>query len=451
MKKRLAVNGGIPTVDPSALPADLFRWPIITKEDEDACLEVIRSNSFSGTDITARFQEQFAAWQGRKYAIAYTNGTMSLSAAMFAIGLGKGDEIICPTKTYWGSISQAINFGASAVFCDINEQLSMDPADLERCIGPRTKAIMVVHYFAYPADMDAIMAIAKKHNLKVIEDVSHAHGSLYKGKKVGSFGDVAAMSMMSGKGFAAGELGMLVTDDRKIYERAMAYGHYERNNANYITDPDLLQYAHIALGGVKGRANQLCSALAIGQLKYFDERIAEIDRAMNYFYDRLGDMPGVYPIRPAKDSGSSMGAWYLPQAFYKADELDGLTSGRFCEALRAETGYNSWDGGNFPLHNHPFFKTFDFFNTGVPTRIEYADRDVREMDTQIKNADRIRCISMPRFVKFLPEVIDRYVEAFHAIIENREQLLDHGLSTGEGGRWYGASNDNNAKTEDDET
>ncbi len=309
MKKLLAVNGGTPTVNPSEIPGELFRWPIITKEDEDACLEVIRNNSFSGTDITARFQDQFAQWQGRKYAIAYTNGTMSLSAAMFAIGLGKGDEIICPTKTYWASISPAINFGASAVFCDINEQLSLDPDDLERCIGPKTKAIMVVHYFAYPADMDAIMAIAKKHNLKVIEDVSHAHGSLYKGRKVGTFGDVAAMSMMSGKGFAAGELGMLVTDDRMIYERAMAYGHYERNNANYITDPELLQYAHIALGGVKGRANQLCSALAIGQLKYFDERIAEVDRAMNYFYDKLGDMPGVYPIRPEKGSGSSMGAW----------------------------------------------------------------------------------------------------------------------------------------------
>lgn len=132
---------------------------------------------------------------------------------MFAIGLSMGDEIICTTKTYWASISQTMNFGASAVFCNIDENLSMDPDDLERCITPKTKAIMVVHYFEYPCDMDRIMAIAKKHNLLVIEDVSHAQGSMYKGKKLGMFGDVAAMSLTSIKSFAAGKLGIFITDD----------------------------------------------------------------------------------------------------------------------------------------------------------------------------------------------------------------------------------------------
>ncbi len=442
MKKQLALLGGEPTVKLCETPDEVFHWPIITKEDEDACLQVIRSNSFSGFDITEKFQREFAAWQGRKYAIAYTNGTMSLAAAMFSIGLGMGDEVICPTKTYWGSVSIASCFGAAAVFCDIDKHLSMDPEDLERCIGPRTKAIMVVHYFSYPADMDKIMAIAKKHNLKVIEDVSHAHGTLYKGRKVGTFGDVAAMSMMSGKAFAAGEMGMLVTDDKTIYERAMAYGHYERNNENYISDPELQKYSHIALGGVKGRANQLCSELGRGQLKFYDERIAEIDKAMNYFYDKLGDTPGLYPIRTEKGSGSTMGGWYTPQAYYVPEELHSLTSKRFCEALRAETGgYNSWEGGNFPLHTHAFFKTFDFWGIGKPSRIAFADRDVRELDKGIAHAEGIRCVTMPRFVKFRPEVIDLYVEAIHNIIENHEQLLEAGNGTDGGGRWYGASND----------
>ena len=234
MKKLLAAVGGEKLFEHGKMPDELFHWPIITEEDEQACLDVIRKNRFSGTDITIQFQEEFAAWQGRKHALAFTNGTMALSAAMFAAGLGMGDEIICPTKTYWGTVSQAINFGASAVFCNINERLSMDPGDIERFISPRTKAIMVVHYFGYPCDMDAIMAIAKKHGLKVIEDVSHAQGGLYKGKRLGTFGDAAAMSMMSWKSFAAGELGMLTTDDRRIFERAMAFGHYERNNENYI-------------------------------------------------------------------------------------------------------------------------------------------------------------------------------------------------------------------------
>ena len=173
---KLALLGGPVSKFPDKPQGDLFRWPIISKEDEEAVLDVVRNNRFSKFDITEKFQDQYAAWQGSKYAIAYCNGTMALTAAMFAIGLGVGDEIICSTKTYWGSVSQAINFGASAVFCNINEMLSMDPDDLERCITPRTKAIMVVHYYSYPADMDRIMAIARKHNLYVIEDCSHAHG-----------------------------------------------------------------------------------------------------------------------------------------------------------------------------------------------------------------------------------------------------------------------------------
>ena len=100
----------------------------------------------------------------------------------------------------------------------------MDPDDLERCITPKTKAIVVVHYLGYPCDMDRIMEIANKYNLYVIEDVSHAHGSLYKGKKVGNFGHIAAMSMMSWKAFAAGEMGMIVTDDTRLYERRKSLG-----------------------------------------------------------------------------------------------------------------------------------------------------------------------------------------------------------------------------------
>ncbi len=440
MKKLLALCGGQPVLEQSDMPGELFHWPIITPEDEQACLEVIRRNAFSGTDITIQFQNEFAAWQGRKYALAFTNGTMSLSAAMFAIGLGMGDEIICPTKTYWGSVSQAINFGASAVFCNINEKLSMDPNDIERCISPRTKAIVAVHYFGYPADMDAIMAIAKKHGLKVIEDVSHAHGALYKGRKVGTFGDVAAMSMMSWKAFAAGELGMLVTDDQKIYERALAYGHYERNNAKNITDPELMPYPHIALGGVKGRANQLCCCLGLGQLHHFDERMAEVDKAMQYFCDGIEDIKGLHPIRPEKGSGSTMGAWYLPQGTYRPGELGGLSSGRFAEAVRSEAkGLHCWEGGNFCLHTHEFFKSFDFYNIGKPSRIAFADRDVRKLDDACKPSESMYCVSLPPFKKFLPECIDKYIEAYRNVAENYEQLIEPDKDVN-GGRWYGSDN-----------
>ena len=161
---KLALLGGSPVFSESA-PKELFHWPIITDEDKAAVMEIVEENAFSWTNITTQFQDEFAAWQGRKHALAFTNGTMSLTAAMFAIGLGAGDEIICTTKTYWASIVSAQWFGASVVFCGIDDMLSMDVEDLERCITPRTKAIMVVHYFGYPCNMDRIMELAEKYNL----------------------------------------------------------------------------------------------------------------------------------------------------------------------------------------------------------------------------------------------------------------------------------------------
>lgn len=436
--EKLALLGGEPVIKEE--PKELFAWPILTEEDKEAAMDVIVRNRFSGREITEKFQEEFAAWQGRKYAIAYCNGTASLQSAMFAIGLGRGDEIICTTKTYWASISPAANFGASAVFCNIDDMLSMDPDDLERCITPRTKAIMVVHYCGYPCDMDRIMAIARKHDLYVIEDVSHAQGGLYKGKKLGTFGDVAAMSLMSGKSFAAGELGMLVTDDRKIYERAMAYGHYERNNEKYIQESeDLKPYYHIALGGIKGRANQLCSALARGQLKHYDARCAEIRKAMNYFWDLLEGLPGIRAIRVDESTGSNMAGWYSPHGRYYPEELGGLSVARFCEAVRAE-GFKCWDGGNYCLHTHAFFHTFDQFHAGVPTRVEFADRDVRLDDEKCAQAESRYCFSVPWFKHFDKEWIERYAYAFRKVIENHQQLLEADEKQDQGGRWYGFDN-----------
>ena len=439
---KLALLGGEKLIN-SKPDKSLFKWPIITQEDIDAVVEVVKNNRFSFTDITEKFQEEFAEWIGRKHALAFTNGTMSLSAAMFAIGLGMGDEIICPTKTYWGTISQASCFGASAVFCNINNKLSMDPDDIERCITPRTKAIMVVHYFAYPCDMDRIMEIANKHGLYVIEDVSHAQGSKYKGKKCGTFGHIAAMSLMSTKAFAAGELGILVTDDRKLYERALAYGHYERNNGGYITESDELKnYFHIALGGVKGRANQTSTAMARVQLKYYDERCEKIRKAMNYFYDQIEKIPGLSPIRVDESDGSCMGGFYSPMISYDPECFGGLSSKRFCQAVTAECNetYICWEGANYNLHTHDYFKTFDFFGIGKPSRIAFNDRDVREDDKLLAPSDEIFSISAPWFKNFDKEWIDKYVEVYKKVAENYKDLLEGDVDKTQGGRWHGGEN-----------
>ena len=443
--EKLVILGGAPAVPAGFLSPEvsrkLFKRMILTDEAKAAAMQVIEDGSFSDTDITEKFQDEFAAWQGTKYAIAYCNGTMSLSAAMFAVGLGEGDEIICPTKTYWASVSPALNFGAAPVFCNVNDMLSMDPGDLERCLSPRTKALMVVHYLAYPCDMDPIMAFAQSHGLKVIEDVSHAQGGLYKGKKLGTFGDVAAMSLMSTKSFACGELGILVTDDRRIYERAMAYGHYERNNERYVREcEDLKPYYHIPLGGVKGRANQLCTAIARDQLVHYDARCAEIRRAMNRFWDLLEGVPGIRGIRVDESTGSNMAGFYEPHGAYYPEELHGLSAKRFAEAVRAEIGGFCSEGANFCLHTHPFFRTFDLTHAGRPTRTAHSDRDLCAEDHLCDPSLEKYCFSVPRFNFLDEEIVARFAAGYRKVAENHEQLLEGDENKAQGGRWYGSEN-----------
>ena len=440
--EKLAILGGTPVLDPAKVPESLTHWPIFTQEDEAALLDVFHNNMMSGNTITVEFEKEFAAWLGTNYAVAATNGTMALQAAMYAVDLQAGDEMICPTKTYWASCLAAQNLGASVVFANVcPDTMCLDPEDLERCLSPWTKAIMVVHYCAHPADMDPIMAFAKKHNLKVIEDVSHAQGGLYKGKRVGTFGDVAAMSLMSGKSFSAGELGILITDNKEYRDRALAYLHYERNNEENIDTEYLQEYYHMPLSGMKGRANQLCTAYARVQLKYYDERTAEIRKAMNYFWDQLEGVPGIHAHRVDPAGDSNMAGWYCPQLIYHAEELGGLDIKIFVKALEAECGYCSGVGGNHPLHTHPIFQTHDLMGLGKPSRIAFAHRDVRELDKALKPTEQIQCASIPWFIKFQPEWLDLYAAAYRKVAENYEQLLP--LQFGDDiatGQWYGKVN-----------
>jgi len=439
--EKLKLFGGSASVE-GEIPEELFKWPYVNKEIEDAVLDVVRKNKMSGTDITQEFEKKFAAWQQRAFGLAFPNGTMSLQAAMYAVGLGAGDELICPTKTYWASCTSAYALGAGVVFCNVKrDTMSLDPDDLERCIGPRTKAIMVVHYCGYPCDMDAICQIAKKHNLKIIEDVSHAQGGRYKGKMLGTFGDVAAMSLMSQKSFSCGELGILVTDEREIYERAIAYAHYERNNPNYVTETEELKpYYSIPLGGMKGRANQICTAIGLIRLKDYDERIAEIRKAMNYFLDLMEGTPGFHPIRVDEATGSTMAGWYCPQAMYAAEELGGLSIATYLKAVSAEIGMNLGSGANYPLHTHKLFHDLDLIRAGKPSRILFTERDVRELDEAVKASEGIPCISIPWFVKFLPEYIEKYAAGFKKVSENYKDLLALEGKKEIDGHWYNPVN-----------
>ncbi|MBM4082203.1 MAG: hypothetical protein FJ278_21040, partial [Planctomycetes bacterium] len=363
--------------------------------------------------------------------------TAALQAAMYGVGIGTGDELICPSVTYWASCLQVFSLGGTVVFAEVSpDTLCIDPKDIERRITKRTKAIMVVHYLGHPADMDPIMKVARKHKVKVIEDVSHAHGALYKGKMVGAFGDVAAMSLMSGKSLAIGEAGILSTDSLEIYERAAAWGHYERFN-DKIETPYLKPLAGLPLGGYKYRMHQMSAAIGRVQLKSYDKRMKEIQKAMNYFWDLLEGVPGVRAHRP-KWPKSTMGGWYAAHGVYAPEELDGLSVTKFCKAVSAE-GCSTGPGVNKPLHTHPLFNTADIYNIGKPTRIAHSDRDLRQPQGSLPVSEGIpsRTYGIPWFKHYRPAIVKEYAKAFRKASENYKELLkdDPGNSPSLGG-WH---------------
>jgi dTDP-4-amino-4,6-dideoxygalactose transaminase len=431
MSKQLAVNGGSKAIE--KFNSELCIWPKVTDEDREAIVKVLDERAMSGTEITKEFEKEYAAWIGAKYGLGYCNGTSALHAAMWACGVGAGDEIICPSITYWASCTAALSLGAAVNFADIDpDTLCIDPEDIEHRIGPKTKAIVAVHYAGYPADMDRIMEIAGKHGVKVIEDASHAHGSMYKGRHAGTLGDIAGMSMMSGKAFAIGEAGLVTTDNRELYERCIAFGHYERTGAqsNYnvvdsqVSDPELQKFAGIPLGGYKHRMNQWCAAMGKVQLKHYPERMAEIDKAMNYFCDLLDAIPGLEAHRPPKDSGLTKGGWYYPVCHYNPAELKNVPVEAFCKAVNAE-GVPGGPGVNFPLHLHKIFHEADIFNMGKPTMISFGQRDVRQGPgtLPVSEAAGGRNFSLPRFTTYDQAEIEKVAAVYKKVADNIDELI----------------------------
>ena len=361
----------------------------------------------------------------------------ALHGAMFGIGIGRGDEIICPSITYWASALPVYSLGGTVVFADIDpETLCIDPNDIKERISERTKAIVVVHYAGRPADMDPIMEIARKQNIKVIEDVSHAHGALYKGKLTGTFGDVSAFSLMSGKSLAVGEAGIMLTNDRRIFERALLFGHYARHNEVQLED--LKAGADLPWGGYKYRMHQLSSAVGLVQLKNYPEQMAEIDKAMNYFWDLLEETPGVKAPRPPKDSGTTMGGWYGARGLYRPEKLGGLSVKRFCEAVNAEGGKCS-PGANKALHLHPLFNEIDVYNQGKPTSIANSPEgvDVRQTIGSLPVSENIHkyTFGYPWFKHYRPQIIEEHADAIKKVVENYKELLPGDTKEEDAGGW----------------
>jgi len=211
-----------PPPPPSAVEDEFIQvnTPLLCHNEKKYVLECVETGWISSEGaFVQRFEKEMASYCGRRYAVAVTNGTAALDIAVDALGIGAGDEVIMPTFTIISCITQIARCGAIPVVVDCDDSFNMDVSQIEALITPRTKAIMAVHIYHFPCDMHAIVALAKKHNLHVIEDAAELIGASCRGRKVGSFGDVSTMSFYPNKHVTTGEGGMVLTDDEKLYRR----------------------------------------------------------------------------------------------------------------------------------------------------------------------------------------------------------------------------------------
>lgn len=366
------------------------------------------------------FEKKYSFFQKVKYVLACASGTSAMLEALWACGVGEDTEVIVPAMTYWASAFQAFSLGAKVKYVDIEpNSLCIDPKQIENEITKKTKAIVVVHLYGHPCDMDEIMQIAKKYDIYVIEDFSHAHGANYKGKLCGSIGDIGIASCMREKAFPLVEGGVVCTNNETLYERCCAFGHYrylgciENGNSvkiNKVKNANLLCFAGTSIGAIKNRMNPVSAALGSSILDTFEDHILELQKANNYFMDLL-DSTDIYHGHRIIGEGNSMGGWYMPKLFVDEKYAKNISN------YITSKGFNCYVGHKYFLLSDHFYNTYinAFTNTielfgPKPLNHLNCDYSISRYKNVVETDKRL--ISAPRFLRFDKFQIEKYAEIY---------------------------------------
>ncbi len=344
---KLAINGGPKVID-RQLGKD---WPIFGDIERENLTQVLESGRWwrgsgpSDTSKVTQFEEQFAAFQDAQFGVAITNGTQAIECALKAIGIRPGDEVIVPAATFVASATACILVNAIPIVVDIdpgNYQIS--PAAVEAAIGERTVGIMPVHYGGYPADMDALRAIADRHGLWIIEDSAHAHGSTWNGRGCGSLGDIGCFSLQMGKTLTAGEGGICLTNDEDLAAMLYSFHHIGRFEGRPFYEH------HIVASNL--RMTEWQAAVLLGGLSRLAEQAETRDANARYLEDGLRAIEGVSPIE--RDPWVTRWNFYFYHFKFHSEAFGGITRDRFMEALNAE-GLSCGLGHLHPIQHNPLF------------------------------------------------------------------------------------------------
>jgi len=419
---KLAISGGAP-VAPGGLKT---QWPIIDDTDRQAVLEVLESGNWCSAgwyyehpldSKVALFEDRFAKWIGVKHCIAVTNGTAALTLALKAAGIEAGDEVIVPAVTFIASATAVVLANAIPIFADIiPETYQINPDHVECLITDRTRAIMPVHYGGYPADMDRIMEIARKHDLIVLEDCAEAHGSEWRGKRIGSIGDLGGFSHQMGKPLAAGEGGSITTNNDELAQNCYSYGDLGRI-------PGGGKYEHYIPAG-NNRMTEFQGALLVTALARLDEQTEIRYRNGEYLAEELDRIGGIPALK--RDPRVTKRGYYFYFLRYQPEEWGGVSRDRFVAALNAE-GIHCGTAHNQPLYKNPLFRDMSFGRTGCPILCPHHGEKVDYSQVSCPEAERVYETEVVALSKdFLMDRanVDKLLEAIKKIKDNLDELKE---------------------------
>ena len=322
--------------------------PLLAGNEKKYLTECVETGWISSEGPFIRqFEERLAGRVGRAYGVAVANGSAALDVAVAALGLGKGDEVILPTFTIISCAASVVRAGATPVLVDSDpDTWNMDPAQVEKKITSRTRAVMVVHIYGLPVDMAPLLEIARRHDLRIIEDAAEMHGQTYRGKPCGSFGDLSAFSFYANKHITAGEGGMVLTDDLRLAERC-------RSLRNLCFIPEK-RFVHEELGW-NYRMTNMQAALGLAQLEQLDGFVQR-KRKMGAFYtEQLRDVRGIQLPLPETEYAENI---YWVYGIVLNDDVP-------FDAADAMTRLSARKIGSrpffFPMHEQPVFRTMGLF------------------------------------------------------------------------------------------
>ena len=344
----LAIAGGT-ALRQAPFPA----WPIWDQSDVQALQRVLQSghwDALKGEEVS-HFEAEFAAYQGAAHGVAVTNGTVALKLALIAAGVGPGDEVIVPGYTFIATATAALELGAIPIFADVDPQTyTLDPDSVAANITPRTRAITPVHLGGCPADMDGLLALARRHGLAVVEDAAQAWGASWKGCRVGTLGQCGIVSFHASKNLTAGEGGMVLCNDPDIAALV-------RSLSNCGRQPDGLWYAHYLLGG-NYRLSEFQGAVLRSQLQRYPEQFARRQANAAYLTEALAAIDGVTPL--SADPRVTANAYHMYFLKYDNERFGGIGKLRFIAAMRAEGITDVHAGYSLPAYRQPVMLAKNF-------------------------------------------------------------------------------------------